>query len=345
MKYIAYCTKGLEFVVEKEILTTLPDAHIKETGDKRVIFETDMVMSDLTHLRTVDDLGILVASMPSVQSEDQLLTTVNKIEFLTTKDLLAKTRSIENRFSLTLSIVGNPHLDQTHVTEKLSQLISHKYGWEYTEKDHTNFDIRIFLDKKTGYISVRLTPQSLYERKYKKSSLPGSLKPSIAACLVWLATDGQQKEKQKIVDTFCGSGTILAEAFLMGNEVYGADIQTESVLTTQTNLKWAGDGYVDRIKHADATTPVWATGYFDAAISNMPWDKQIEIKSISSLYEGVAREYSRIIKPGGTICVLLTKPELFIKYVKKYMPDAHTSTIQVGLLGQTPTIVLINREK
>ncbi|MDO8571022.1 MAG: hypothetical protein Q7R97_05575 [Candidatus Daviesbacteria bacterium] len=57
MKFIAYTTKGLEFVAEKEIKAHISDAKIIEVSDKRIIFESNTGFNKLIELKTVDDLG------------------------------------------------------------------------------------------------------------------------------------------------------------------------------------------------------------------------------------------------------------------------------------------------
>ncbi|MEK7166898.1 MAG: DNA methyltransferase, partial [Patescibacteria group bacterium] len=50
---------------------------------------------------------------------------------------------------------------------------------------------------------------------------------------------GQIKKDQTILDPFCGSGTILQEAILMGyKNIIGSDIDFNSIEITKKNLEW-----------------------------------------------------------------------------------------------------------
>ena len=99
------------------------------------------------------------------------------------------------------------------------------------------------------------------------------------------------------------------------------------------------------MKLLNAVDTNWQSAYFDCAISNMPWDKQIKITSITDLYAGTLTEYKRIVKPHGTICLLVSKPELLIKHAKKIFPNSDIRSYRMGLLGQNPTVVLISTDE
>ncbi len=340
MKYIAFTTKGLEKVSLMEILHALNDVEICDIKDKRVIFETKADPKLLLTLKTVDDIGILLANVNHVADYDHLIAEVDNLDLISARDYLKSLRQIkDNQFSLTVGLASSK-FKSAELTKIISAKIHQKYHWQYNELNHSNFDIRIFIDHDQVIASVRLTKDSLQHRLYKTLSKPGSLKPTIAAAMVQLATNFQTD--LKVVDNFCGSGTILCESYLPGNQVYGGDINSESVVITRHNLRNLGFTEYDHIKPLDATHTVWPDHFFDCAISNLPWDKQIEINSITRLYEESIREYHRVLKPTVKLCVLVSKPDLFIKYVKKFWPDSSIQTLKIGLLGQNPTIILVN---
>src|SRR3989344_5585326 len=46
--------------------------------------------------------------------------------------------------------------------------------------------------------------------------------------------------QKTLLDPFCGMGTILAEALLLGWQVIGSDQSEEVVVKAQANLRWLG---------------------------------------------------------------------------------------------------------
>lgn len=161
MKFIAYCTKGLEEVVKSEIESVISDAKILEVGDKRIIFECKADFKRLIMLRTVDDLGILILTLPDVENLDALLSEIDEVDFTEIRNELGKYREILNSFSVTASFAGVKNFSSDDLIKSLSKQISKKYGWDFTELNHSNFDMRVFIDHDIGYVSVRLTKESL----------------------------------------------------------------------------------------------------------------------------------------------------------------------------------------
>ena len=53
----------------------------------------------------------------------------------------------------------------------------------------------------------------------------------------------QLKPLDYILDPFCGSGTILQEAILMGYRAIGSDIEQKAVENSEKNLEWFRNRY------------------------------------------------------------------------------------------------------
>lgn len=69
----------------------------------------------------------------------------------------------------------------------------------------------------------------------------GVLPPKVAQMMVNLA--GNDKTKN-ILDPFCGSGTVLQEAMLLGyKNIYGSDISPKAVKETSENLDWLSKNF------------------------------------------------------------------------------------------------------
>lgn len=111
----------------------------------------------------------------------------------------------------------------------------------------------------------------------------GMLPPKLAQIIINLAT-GQLPEEtlsnicdipadqeiplprleKTLLDPFCGTGTVLQEASLMGYDVYGSDIETRMVQYSGKNLEWLADNFrlppvCCRLEIADAATYSWKT--------------------------------------------------------------------------------------
>jgi tRNA (guanine6-N2)-methyltransferase len=342
MRYIAFVTKGLEQVAIDEIRACVGDAVIEESGDKRVVFRSEAALRALTGLRTVDDLCLFVAKHAPVETIDDLLATCRTWDLEQQRELVAEQRVLDETFSITATIAGARHYAAPQLVEALSAEISRQHGWAYTALEHGNFDLRVFVERTTAFVAIRLTAQSLMHRSYKRQSKPGSLRPTVAAAMVLLAT--RQKAALALVDNFCGSGTILCESAAAGHRVAGGDIDPESVAISQANLSNLGVRPAALVRQLDARKTRWPQASFDCAVSNLPWGKQIHVASITGLFDAALKEYARIVKPAGIVCTLAPRPELLIKYARKHMPGCRITSVPVSFTGQAPTIVIAERQ-
>lgn len=81
--------------------------------------------------------------------------------------------------------------------------------------------------------------EAFSERDYGRpgrDSKSGMLPPKLARMMVNLAS---ATEESSLLDPFCGSGTVLQEALLIGvQRAYGSDISEKAVADTMHNLEW-----------------------------------------------------------------------------------------------------------
>ena len=339
MRYIAFVTKGLEQVAVDELHHLLDDAEIIEIGDKRVVFDSSAPWDVLTRLRTVDDLCLYASKVAPAQDLDQLRAACDRLDFDQLRAIIGQHRALNDTFSITVTMAGVRRFTASQLVAALSDTISRRASWAYTELDHSNFDVRVFVDREVAYLAIRVTAQSLMHRSYKRLSKPGSLRPTVAAAMVSLAT--QHRAGLSIVDNFCGSGTILCEAAASGNHVAGGDIDPESVRMTLSNISHIASRPDPQVHVLDARKTRWPAASFDCAISNLPWGKQIDLHSVAGLFDGTIKEYARIVRRGGVVCALTTRPEPLVKYARKHLPGCRSVTVPVSFTGQSPTIVVI----
>lgn len=105
----------------------------------------------------------------------------------------------------------------------------------------------IIVNNGSGYNIYRTCEVQDFEswnfRDYKRPCVDpasGMLPPKVARMMVNFAS----KEKQgTILDPFCGVGTILSEALLLGFNVIGSDISQKSIEFTRKNLDWIKQVY------------------------------------------------------------------------------------------------------
>lgn len=110
-------------------------------------------------------------------------------------------------------------------------------------------DILVFKNGGNFLLATTVAVQNF--KKYSKrdynrpcrDAKSGMLPPKLAQIMINLAcgdaSKNVSKEKSKLIyDPFCGSGTVLMEAMLMGYKVIGSDISEKAVACTDNNIGW-----------------------------------------------------------------------------------------------------------
>lgn len=149
----------------------------------------------------------------------------------------------------------------------------------------------------------------------------GMIPPKVAQSMINLA--GPLKPLDYVLDPFCGSGTILQEAILMGLRAVGSDLDQTAIENSEKNLEWFRNRYhvaPNRYKlfrsHAAeismaATqfkiTAVVSEGTLGPIYSRLPKKSEMEanFKNLYKLYEQVFKELKKIVPKNGRIVLCL----------------------------------------
>jgi tRNA G10 N-methylase Trm11 len=145
----------------------------------------------------------------------------------------------------------------------------------------------------------------------------GMLPPKLAQIIINLARAPKDKT---LLDPFCGSGTVLMEAMLMGyKKMVGSDISEKAVSDSKKNIEWTRKKFPISqypnfpISQIDATalSKKIQSNSIDAIVTEPylgPQRGKIEVKQtvreLENLYSKALREFEIILKRGGTIVML-----------------------------------------
>jgi tRNA (guanine6-N2)-methyltransferase len=336
----AFVTRGLEDIAAAEIGETLAAAGGIKIRPKVVLTQASDVRG-FRRLRTADDVAVVSASSPSVHDLQELLSLVTEqADLEKTVEQAQRTNRLDGSFSVTVSAAHVPYRTSDVIEETVASAISARYQWRYVELQRAPIDVRVFIDGTWALIGVRLFDEPLSRRTYRVANLRGALRPTVGAALVRIASHG--RGRQRIWDPFCGSATILCEAARQGYEVWGTDIDPDAVEASRENLAAVKREYWTRIECADSTSPkTWKKHQSaTAVVTNLPWGKQVAIKSKQALYDGVSTGTAELVRRGGTSVLLTTEPKLIQQRLNR--DDAvRIEERRIGLLGQTPTILTV----
>jgi tRNA G10 N-methylase Trm11 len=192
-----------------------------------------------------------------------------------------------------------------------------------------NSEILAAFTQKHLYFARTLVVYDSALQQYRDESRPFisseiSTSPKICRTLLTLAG---ARSGDTVVDPFCGTGTLLMEAAMLGMKVIGVDIDGNQVQGTKSNLIWFGKDSGQRVdfevirgdarelsklvsKHVDAIAFEPSLG---PIYSVRPEREEAEasIQELTQLYRSVLIQAAEILRPDGrvamTIPVIVTK--------------------------------------
>ena len=156
------------------------------------------------------------------------------------------------------------------------------------------------------------------DRPFKRPML--SIPPRL--CRIMLNLSGQSGGV--MLDPFCGIGTVLQEASLMGFKTWGIDTDPQVIPWARRNLKWLlreydiiQPGFDERIQKGDARklTELFPINSLDAIVTEPYLGKPLKrkpdlnkakrvIREVTPLYQRFVKGASEVLKPGGRLVVV-----------------------------------------
>jgi tRNA (guanine6-N2)-methyltransferase len=356
--YYAQTLPGIEEIAWLEVRERLPGAAFGEylfakNQNGLLLFSFDGDKDDLLKLRTTEDVFLLAANQEKMSRGKEDLSRIYKTvaegeSFGRAVNSLLRWR----RFS------GPPTF----------RVISRKYGQhQYRRKDFESAVLQGVISRYPHWtpvvdggqveiwanmlgsqliIGLRLSDRSMRHRYDKRVELPASLRPSVAAAMVFL-TDPQPEDY--FLDPLCGSGTILLERMNAGPyaKILGGDIAGEAVEATRQNLPQRRKGRKQQkidVRLWDATALPLEDGSISKVAANLPFGKQIAAaQDLEKLYTGIFSEMARVVKPQGRIVLLSSEYDL-VKQLMRRQPKLEIMTgYSVAILGTWGRIYLLKR--
>lgn len=194
--------------------------------------------------------------------------------------------------------------DSAEVRTALTERLIARFGWVNEPGD--------WLINITRYGErwlAELGPLHWTRRFGRLERLPWSSTPVLGATLVRLA---KLNAGDRVVDPFCGTGTLLLLAGLgtPGLRLTGSDIDPEAIRLAEINLERFGvearlrTGPAERIDLRDHSA--------DRVLANLPFGKRVgSHRNNEQLYPAALREIARILVPKGRAVLLTDDKRLF----------------------------------
>ncbi|TMC07278.1 MAG: methyltransferase domain-containing protein [Chloroflexi bacterium] len=313
MRLVARCLRGIEWICAAELAAA--GAHV-EAVEHRLVECRAAPGPALLGAGTVDDLFLLGLRLTGAGRQRTALAEVRaQVERLEAGPLLAAVEAVrplpaDAPFEVVASFLGRRNYSRFEIERAAGEGLERALGRRFVPgplgaDEHPPLSWRVHLYDEGGFLGLRLAAAPLHRRPYKLDSLAGTLHPPLARAAAAL---GGVAPGDRVLDPFCGAGTMLLEA---GGEqpaarLVGADIAAGAVRSAGANAERAGVRAALLV--ADAGRLPLADGAAGVVLTNPPWSRRLApAGSLAGGLEPFWREAARVT--AGRVVVVLEELE------------------------------------
>ncbi|MHA6251136.1 THUMP domain-containing class I SAM-dependent RNA methyltransferase [Oceanobacillus sp. CAU 1775] len=212
VKIVATAAMGIESIVANEVRALGYDPQV-ENG--KVIFDAPLSAIPRCNLwlRTADRVKIIVGQFKA-ESFDELFEGTKALNW---EDYIAETGQFPVSGKSVKSKLYSVPDCQAIVKKSIAERLKLKYGMA-TNMPETGalYKVEVAILKDIVTLTLDTSGVGLHKRGYRVGQGDAPLKETLAASLVLLTN---WKPEETLIDPFCGSGTILIEAALIGQNI------------------------------------------------------------------------------------------------------------------------------
>ena len=350
-RYFARVTAGTEALAWFEIESLLPVKRLRQSP-RTLEFEYPEAPQRLLILRSLDDIYVHLGTLFGLDhTQPSLNVLVNKAKTLDISQAVGICRKVRSvpaapSYAITASLESPCNYSRFEVADALRRGLDGIVGWRFIDhrdnKAVADLDVRVLIDGNRATLGLRLGVQPLHRRDYKLASVPGSLKPPVAYCMLLLANP---RHNELLLDPMCGAGTIMleSEGAWSPRLVMGADISPEIIAQSRVNFQQARNDAVLIV--ANALHLPLPDRSFDRVACNLPWGRQVAIGiDVNAFHTQLTAELLRVIRPAGRAVLLTDQVDPLVQGLSK-QPGLHIAlTQQISLFGSHPTIFMLTRQ-
>lgn len=202
------------------------------------------------------------------------------------------------------------------------------------------FEIRIV--EKNNLCSVFIKLYTLKDNRfdYREKALPTSINPATAA-IVMKSIEKWLKPNSKVIDPFCGAGTMLIERAKLKDykSLTGVDIFKTGITYAEVNSSLAN---VKMELIAEDILEFTSRDIFDEMISNMPFESKSGTGGFNKkLYSEFVNRIPSLVRPGGMLFLYTVEKNLLKENLIANKQLKIIDTIKIETGGLTPNVFVI----
>lgn len=195
-----------------------------------------------------------------------------------------------------------------------------------------------------GLMKTEIRAKSFIKRgsKVKAFTHSAEMPPKLARCMVNLA---QPRSGDVVLDPFCGTGSYLIEASLIGCKVVGFDVLRLMVRGSRRNFSRFNQSF-EGLVVADAKSPPLRGGIADCIVTDPPYGISASTMGLGrrEVFEGFLSVASKLLKKGRRVCVAAPETvnvkeigeRLGFKHVESHLIYIHRSLTREVAVFELP---------
>ncbi len=221
---------------------------------------------------------------------------------------IAREIDVEGPIRVRSTKVGEIRVDLADTSRKLGRIIGEGRGVDLHEP---RSDLRVVF---SGRAHVGRTISSIDRASFEKRKnrhmpfvYPASLHPKYARAMVNLT---ELPKGRRVLDPFCGTGAILAEASLVGLRPFGTDFSEKMIEGANLNLMHLGLRAVTQV--CDVGEIGRIVGPVDGIATDPPYGRSTTTKgeSIPDLYRRAFSAFAEVVSRGTRVTVAVPDTKL-----------------------------------
>jgi tRNA (guanine6-N2)-methyltransferase len=347
--YAAHTAPGLESLAWEEIQAELRQVSLLKKAGGLLLFNYEGAVGKLlTSLSITEDVFAVIHYTEALDGSRkglaQLAAGLNvgsAFEVALAAHREAHPRQVRRvTYRVIAQKAGEHAFRRVDAQETLIKAINARYGrWKLVDED-AHLEVWLGIQGRLAVSMIRLSDRTMRHRRYKLAHIPASLRPTIAAAMVFLSAP---QADDVFLDGMCGAGTILVERAnsAPARLILGGDLDAEALKAAQAN---ADRFPAIRLFRWDAARLPLAAGAAHKAVTNLPFGKQIgSPQGNEALYRAYLAELGRVLTPQGRAVLLSSERELMERALKE---SAFRARRRVGVivLGQRAEIFVLERK-
>lgn len=353
VRLLVHCVPGLEDVVSDEVEERFPAASL--VGAWRQFDERTSLLEFRAggdgcawrSLDTAEDVFSLAARARAIQTDhrglNELAAAVLRSKLLDTSmvHFVECWKQAPRSFRVVARKAGEHSYRRVDAQRAVEQALRTRLPRLRLVDDDADAEFWLTVVGTTALLGLRLSSAAMRGHSYPFISLPASLKPSVARAMAMLS---RPRERDRVLDPFCGAGTLLLERAAVGpfGALAGGDIDREVVSTAAANSGAARLPVA--LEQWDALALPLPEHCVDVVLTNPPFGKRVAIPGDAPdpFYRRFLREIRRVLAPDGRLVVLTSQTDAFQRALRGLTP---TFTIRrrvpVVVRGERATIFVV----